>query len=205
MKDLEIYLLNKVLPKYCNYDSAHNEEHIKSVVSNSFEIAKEYDVDLKMIYTIAIYHDLGLKYGRDDHHLTSAKELLSDENLLEWFNEEQLEIMARAIEDHRASNDYRPRSIYGLIISEADRCLDADTVISRTVAYGLTKYNNLSKQEHYDRVRHHLVDKYGENGYLKLWLKTSLNERRLLALRTIINNDEELRLKFNYYYEMGGR
>lgn len=41
--------------------------------------------------------------------------------------------MREAVEDHRASSDHEPRSIYGKIVAEADRIIDTDTTLRRTV------------------------------------------------------------------------
>ncbi len=45
--------------------------------------------------------------------------------------------MREAVEDHRASTDHEPRSLYGKIVAEADRIIDPDTTLRRTVQYGL--------------------------------------------------------------------
>ena len=37
------------------------------------ELAKKYDVDLDMVYTIASYHDLGHYIDRNTHEIISAK------------------------------------------------------------------------------------------------------------------------------------
>ena len=76
-----------------------------------------------MVYVIAAYHDLGLYEGREFHHITSGKVLLADETLRRWFTDEQLLQMKEAIEDHRASNKQAPRTIYGMIVAEADRII----------------------------------------------------------------------------------
>jgi uncharacterized protein len=45
--------------------------------------------------------------------------------------------MREAVEDHRASASHSPRSIYGKIVAEADRDIEKDIVIRRTIQYGL--------------------------------------------------------------------
>ena len=57
--------------------------------------------------------------------------------------------MADAAEDHRASAKHEPRSIYGRIVAEADRVIDAETVIRRTIQYGLDHYPSLDRDGHY--------------------------------------------------------
>ena len=54
--------------------------------------------------------------------------------------------MKEAVEDHRASNKHVPRSIYGKIVAEADRIIDPDITLRRTVQYGLSNYPELDKE-----------------------------------------------------------
>ncbi len=54
--------------------------------------------------------------------------------------EEEIETVAQAAEDHRASSDHDPRSIYGRIVAEADRLIDPVTIIRRTIQYVLSHY-----------------------------------------------------------------
>ena len=43
--------------------------------------------------------------------------------------------LKEAIEDHRVSLEYEPRSDYGKIISSADRTTSIDSVLQRTHSY----------------------------------------------------------------------
>ena len=113
--------------------------------------------------------------------------------------EESLE-MKEAIEDHRASNKQAPRSIYGKIVAEADRIIDPEITLRRTVQYGLSHYPEMDKEHQYERFRKHLADKYAEGGYLKLWIPQSDNAGRLAELRHLIANEEKLREVFNKLY-----
>ena len=117
-----------------------------------------------MVYTVAAYHDLGLCEGREFHHIVSGKILLADETLRQWFTDEQMLQMKEAIEDHRASNRDAPRSIYGKIVAEADRIIDPEVTLRRTVQYGLSHYPEMDKEQQYERFRKHLADKYAEGG-----------------------------------------
>lgn len=45
---------------------------------------------------------------------------------------------AQAAEDHRASGRSEPRSIYGKLVAEADRVIDCETIIRRTIQFGCT-------------------------------------------------------------------
>lgn len=136
------------------------------------------------------------------HHIVSGRILLEDNFLRSKFNGTQLEIMRNAVEDHRASGKHKPRSIYGMIVAEADRQIDIETILRRTVQYGMTNYPEYGYEEHYARFLSHLNDKYAEGGYLKLWIPESDNARRLAQLRAVIKDEALLKDMFSkIYYE----
>ncbi|WP_289158040.1 HD domain-containing protein [uncultured Muribaculum sp.] len=200
-QSLKNYIETDILPLYDSFDAAHQRNHVEMVIEQSKTIATDLDVNMDMAYTIAAYHDTGLTADRKSHHLVSGKIVREDMRLRHWFREEQIEVMAQACEDHRASSDHEPRSIYGKIVAEADRFIDPDTIILRTVQYGLANYPELDKEGHWLRTLKHLHEKYAEGGYLRLWFDNSPNVVRLNALREIITNEPLLLNKFNIQYE----
>ena len=158
-----------------------------------------------MAYVTAAYHDLGLEGPRAIHHLTSGKILISDTRLKKWFSAEQMKIMKEAVEDHRASASHAPRSIYGKIVAEADRELEPDTVFRRTILYGRDHYPEMSMEQQWDRFTEHLENKYSVNGYIKLWIPGSENEKNLKVIRDYINNRTALRALFDKIFnELNG-
>ena len=200
-ESLKNYIEINVLPLYDGFDAAHQRNHVDMVIAQSLEIAAHLDVDLNMVYAVAAYHDTGLTAERKTHHLVSGRIVREDMWLRDWFSEEQIETMAQACEDHRASSNHEPRSIYGRLVAEADRFIDPDTIILRTVQYGLANYPELDKEGHWLRTLDHLHEKYAKGGYLRLWFENSPNVARLQTLREVINNEALLREKFDYLYE----
>ena len=97
-------------------------------------------INSDMVYVIAAFHDLGLVNDRENHHKDSRIILEADEFVKIHFTAEQIRIMGEAVEDHRASNSQKPRSKYGLIVAEADRFIEPETIIRRTIQYGLANY-----------------------------------------------------------------
>lgn len=198
---LQNYIETSILPLYDGFDAAHRRNHVDMVIEQSMAIAADLDVDMNMVYTIAAYHDTGLIEGRETHHIVSGRIIREDVWLRKWFSEQQIKTMAQACEDHRASSDHEPRDIYGKIVAEADRFIDPDTIILRTVQYGLANYPELDKAGHWQRTLHHLHEKYAEGGYLRLWFENSPNTARLNALREILKDEQLLREKFDYLYD----
>ena len=198
------HIEGEILPRYEAFDKAHDRRHAFMVMSNSLKLAQHYDVDMQMVYTIAAYHDLGLKAGREQHHTVSARIVREEKRLKKFFTSEQIEMIADAVEDHRASNNKPPRTIYGKIVAEADRIIDSDTIMRRTMQYGLSHYPSLTKTGHMQRAVEHIKEKYGNGGYLKLWIPESDNADKLQQFRTLIENESELveNLKRIYDEEM---
>lgn len=200
-EELVGYIEEHILPRYEDYDAAHRRDHIEGVVERSMSLAEYYDVEPEMVYTIAAYHDLGLPEGRENHHISSARMLAEDQMLRRWFSPEQIATMRDAVEDHRASAGHPPRTIYGMIVAEADRQIVPEVVVRRTVQYGLAHYPELSKEQHWERFVGHLHEKYDYGGYLKLYIPHSENAVRLEELRRLIAQPEALREAFEEIFE----
>lgn len=195
--DLVEFIETQILPQYATFDKAHNMEHVTRVIRRSLELARKTGVDINMAYTIAAYHDLGLTGPRAIHHLTSGKILMADARLKRWFSADQLKMMKEAVEDHRASASRTPRSIYGKVVAEADRDIEPETVIRRTIQYGLANYPQLDHEGHWKRFMQHMDEKYSVNGYIRLWIQGSENERKLNELRQLIAEPAKMRPVFD--------
>ena len=194
------YIETEILPRYEAFDKAHQRDHADYVIRQSLELAKHYDVDMDMVYAIAAYHDTGLAVDRKTHHLESGKVVRNDKRLVEWFTEDQIEIMAQAVEDHRASNKNEPRSIYGKIVAEADRQIDGMTILRRTIQFGLNHYPDLDREGHWGRTLEHINEKYAEGGYLRLWIPESPNAVRLREFQSMVKDTILLRKHFDEIY-----
>ena len=195
-KSLEEYCEREIIPRYAAFDKAHREDHVRTVIEQSLMLARHYDVNVDMVYAAAAYHDLGLAEGRETHHLASGRIIRNDNALARWFTPEQTETIAQAAEDHRASSKHEPRSIYGRILAEADRVIDGETIVRRTIQYGLSHYPELDPEGHWERTLAHLREKYGYGGYLHLYIPESPNAGRLEALRALIDSPSDLRVVF---------
>ena len=194
------YIESEILTRYDAFDKAHQRDHADYVINQSLELSRHYDVDMDIVYAIAAYHDTGLAVDRKTHHLESGKIVRCDSRLSEWFTPEQIETMAQAVEDHRASNKHEPRSIYGKIVAEADRQIDGMTILRRTVQFGLNHYPDLDREGHWERTLEHLNEKYAEGGYLQLWIPESPNAQRLKEFQSMIKDMSLLRKLFEEIY-----
>ena len=198
--DLREYIATNIIPRYSKFDEGHAVSHVTKVMERALALACRYDVNPDMVFTAAAYHDLGIKEDRKTHNIISARMVREDSALSQWFTPEQIDIIADAAEDHRASLGYEPRTIYGKITAEADRLIFPDMVVERCIQYGRAKHPELDKEGQWERVAAHLEQKYGRNGYLKVWLPESSNAVMLEKLRDIIDDKIALREMFDKLY-----
>lgn len=191
-KSLEDYIYSEIVPKYAAFDPAHREDHAEEVIENTVRLYNKApeeirsSLDIEMLFTAAACHDLGRINGKERHHIDSGIIIRNDSRLKEWFDDAQIELIAQAAEDHRASNKEEPRSMYGKIVAEADRLIDTETIIRRTLLYGMSRYPEMDPNDQIDRALDHLYDKYGDDGYLRLWIPWSDNALRLFSLRCLL-------------------
>ena len=215
---LEQYIYEVIVPRYAEFDAAHREDHALTVIRQSVELMNQRDswladnsdsaenwrleIRYDILLAAAACHDLGLVNGRERHHLDSGEIVRNDVRLREWFTESEVEIIAQAAEDHRASGKSVPRSIYGMIVAEADRVIDGENIIRRTIQFGFKHYPGLDREGHISRAVEHLNEKYGRGGYLKLWIPWSDNAARLSAFQDTIANQSVLRSEVVRIYDL---
>ena len=169
--ELKKYIETKIFPLYERNEPSHGIKHIHTVINRSLHIAKEYEVNKNIVYTVAAYHDLGHYINPKIHEKLSAEIFMKDDKIKKWFTEEEIQIIKEAIEDHRASSNHEPRSIYGKIVSTADRTIKSiDVCIKRAYTYYINNFPSIPKKEQIQKVYEHLNDKYGPNGYAKTYL-----------------------------------
>ena len=216
-QELKKYIYEEVVPRYREFDDAHKEDHVLTVIAQAMHLlsgreewisSQEFvdpfwltSIDENMLLAAAACHDLGLVNGRDNHHKDSGIIIRSDSRLAQWFTPEQIEVIAQAAEDHRASGKGAPRSIYGMIVAEADRVIDGETIIRRTVQFGFKHYPDLDREGHIARAIAHLHEKYGRGGYLRLWIPWSENAVRLNALQDTIADQEAILSEVERIYD----
>ena len=157
------FLEQEIVPRYDAFDAGHRRDHVLYVMQESQNLAQYYPtVRRDMLLVAAAYHDLGMEVGRKVHHIESARIVREDKRLTQWFTPQEIETIAQAAEDHRASSDHDPRSIYGRIVAEADRQIDGDTISRRARQLSVKHYPGLSKEENYHRLLEHMAEKYDE-------------------------------------------
>ena len=192
-RDLQAYIENNIFPEYEKNEKGHGIDHIKYVIERSFQLVKEnsLDVNPNMVYTIASYHDIGHHIDSKTHEIISADIMSKDKNLSRFFTDDELVIIKEAIEDHRASAKDDPRSIYGRIVSSADRNNRVEDCLRRTYTYGKKLNPDATDEELFLRAYDVLVNKFGEDGYAKFYFKDTQYENFLKDLRDLLKDKKK--------------
>ena len=187
------YIEEEIFPKYKEL-KGHTSKHIEQVIERSLKFAEQAPgVNLDMVYVIAAYHDLGRLIDNDTHNIESAKMLKADKFLQKHFSDEEIETMAEAVEDHRASLGREPRSIYGKIVSSADRNPNSDDMLERCYDYTKLLHPEMSEDEIIEEARMRLRKKYTPDGYAAktMYFKDEGFENMLEELERITRTPEE--------------
>ncbi len=195
-KDLKKCIEENIFPQYENNNiGGHGIDHIKYVIERSFEIIKEFnlDVDKNMAYVTAAYHDLGYKRNPEKHEEVSSEMFKEDQNMNKFFNEEQINAIADAIADHRASSKHEARNIYGKIVSSADRNISVNTTLKRSILFYKTKYKNenIKDMDIIENSYKKLSSKYGKGGYAKMYYPDNKYNEFIKSMEELIENKDE--------------
>ena len=204
------YVEKEIIPRY--QIAGHQTEHIRQVISRSLNFAEQINdkkieitdftgcpsrkINLDMCYVIAAFHDLGRLIDDETHEKISAEMLLEDHTLPNFFTKKELKTMAEAVEDHRASSKHDPRSIYGKIVSSADRNTNPNTMLKRCYEKVREDYPAETKDEIVERVRKILRQKYGDkSGYAakKMYFKDPDFEAGLEKIEELTRDPIEFR------------
>lgn len=198
-EDLKKYISEEIFPKYNLVDKGHGSEHIDYVIRRSLEFAKSIEgINYDMVYTIAAYHDLGNLVDRERHEEISAQMFLEDDHMKNFFNDEERTIIKEAIEDHRASLKGEPRSIYGKIVSSADRNTSVKDCLLRTYHYGKKHFPDYSMDEQVDRAIGVLDEKFNlanESSH-KMFFEDREYDKFLEDLNALLKDREEFKKEF---------
>lgn len=192
---LQKYIETNILPRYNNNIGGHGIDHIRQVISRSFEIIEEFNLEVNdsLVYTIAAYHDLGYAIDPDNHEQVSADLFLQDTTVIGFFSEEEINIIYEAIIDHRASLEYEPRSIYGKIVSSADREISVHNMLMRSYLYQQDKHQ--SENPTVDQIIEYsykkLSSKYGQGGYAKMYYPDQKYQEFIQEMQRLLNNKNE--------------
>lgn len=197
--ELKKYIESVIFKEYDKNDYGHGINHIKYVIDRSFKFASTVpDINYDMIYTIAAYHDIGHHIDAKNHEKVSAEILMGDDNLKKFFTDDEIKIMSEAVYDHRASMEGEPRSIYGKIVSSADRNVLVEIPLRRTYLYRKEHNPNDSLEKIMEESREHILNKFGKKGYAttKMYFEDLEYKKFLEDITALASDKERFRNKY---------
>ena len=185
-----------ILTQYdANNVGGHGREHIETVIARCFELAEEFhlDVDPNMVYTAAAFHDIGYKQNPDEHEAVSSEIFKNTPEITLFFTDEQKQMIAEAIVDHRASLEYEARSVYGKLVSSADREISVENMLERSILYQADKHKdeNPTVGQVIDYSYKKLSSKYGKGGYAKMYFQDKKYLDYLQTMQEILDNKDK--------------
>ena len=202
-KGLKKYIEEYILPQYENNDKGHGRSHIEYVTERCFKFATQFhNINRDMLYAIASFHDIAHHIDKARHEILSAEIFYKDEEMKRFFTDDERLIIKQAIEDHRASAESEPRSVYGKIVSSADRSTDVEDFLRRTHAYTLKHFRGISEEEIIERGYTHTKEKYGATGYAKHYVEDEQYNAFRNKINEIINDRNLFRKVYKSVNEM---
>ena len=194
-KEIKKYIEEQVLPQYDTNIGGHGRDHIETVINRSFEIINEFNLDVNknMAYVVAAYHDIGYKVDPDNHEQVSSEDFLKDEKIKSFFSDEDIQIIAEAIVDHRASLEYEARSIYGKIVSSADRETSVENMLKRSFLYQADKHKDEkpSVKQVIEYSFKKLTKKFGKEKKKKMYYPDEKYTSYLSEMQELLENKEK--------------
>lgn len=189
------YIEEKIFPQYDTNIGGHGIEHIKNVINRSFELNELFHLNLNpnMVYVIAAFHDMGYKVDPENHEQVSADMFYQDEVMKYFFSDEDRQIIYEAIIDHRASLEYEARSVYGKLVSSADRAIDIDIALWGIILFQRDKHKdeNLSDLDIIEYAYKKLASKYGRGGYAKMYFPDQKYQDFLNSMQKLVADKEK--------------
>ena len=101
--------------------------------------------------------------------------------------------LTEAIVDHRASLEYEARSVYGKLVSSADRAIDVDDMLRRSIAFQTEKHKseNPTIEQIIEYSFKKLSSKYGNGGYAKMYFQDDKYKDYLAKMNKILSDKNE--------------
>ncbi|MCI8670499.1 MAG: HD domain-containing protein [Bacilli bacterium] len=192
------YVQENIFPEYLKNDLGHGIFHIKEVIRRAFMLNENLDLKLddNMIFAMASFHDLGKYINHEIHEQIAASKFMEDEKMKEFFSNDERNIIKEAILDHRSSFRDNPRSIYGKLISSADRNTSVKLVFIRSFFVGQERTPDMTIEEFLDFTFKRLTKRYSILEPERMFLEDNVYKKFLEEMRELLCNEELFKNKY---------
>lgn len=197
---LKKYIEENYFPEYEKNDKGHGLAHMLEVVRRSFALNDTFQLGLdeNMIYLMATLHDVGKHINSENHPFISASIFYQDETFRTFFDENQRLIMKEAIEDHGHAKE-GIRSIYGKLLSSADRNTSIRVVFIRSFHVAHERTPDMNIEEYLDFTWKRLKKRYSEEKPENMFFEDETYKTFLQEMRDLLKREEEFK---NLYCEI---
>lgn len=196
--ELKLYIEEHIFPEYSKNDGGHNIAHILEVIRRSFALNDTFKLGLNdnMMYAIASCHDWGKYIDHEKHHLIAADNFMKDEGMKKFFTDEERKTIKEAIEDHRSSKEDEPRSVYGKLISSADRNTRIEIVFIRSFFVAHERTPEMNIEEYLDYTIKRLSKKYDEENPENMFFEDETYRVFIEDMRALLKKEEEFKNRY---------
>ena len=196
--ELKEYISKNIFPEYSKNDGGHNIAHILEVIRRSFALNDTFKLGLddNMMYAIASCHDWGKYIDHERHHLIAAENFMNDLGMKKFFTDEERKTIKEAIEDHRSSKEEEPRSVYGKLISSADRNTRIEIVFIRSFFVAHERTPEMNIEEYLDYTIKRLSKKYDETNPENMFFEDETYKVFIEDMRNLLKNEKEFKERY---------
>ena len=196
--ELKEYITKNIFPEYSKNDGGHNIAHILEVIRRSFALNDTFKLGLddNMMYAIASCHDWGKYIDHERHHLIAAENFMNDLGMKKFFTDEERKTIKEAIEDHRSSKEEEPRSVYGKLISSADRNTRIEIVFIRSFFVAHERTPEMNIEEYLDYTIKRLSKKYDETNPENMFFEDETYKVFIEDMRNLLKNEKEFKERY---------
>jgi len=196
--ELRRYIEAEIFPQYTKNDRAHGILHIREVIRRAFLLNQTFALQLNpnLLYAAAAYHDLGKHIDGDRHEFISAELFQQDQKLAEFFSDAERQLIAEAIEDHRSSKSDHPRSVYGELLSSADRNTRIEMVFVRSFFVGKDRTPTTLVRDFLHSNFQRLARRYSEDDPENMFFADEEYRNFLAEIRQLLRDEDTFNQRY---------
>lgn len=183
---------------YEENDKAHGIVHIVEVIRRIFALNDTFNLhlDKNMLFAIASYHDLGKHENHQIHEKIAARKFYEDEVMKKFFNEDERVIIRDAIMDHRSSLKDEPKTVYGKLISSADRNTSIEMVFIRSFFVAHERDPEKDIESYLEFTHDRLSKKYSEDSPENMFFEDETYKIFLSDMRDLLKDKEKFKERY---------
>ena len=192
---LRSYVEENVFPLWELNDKGHGPIHRTEVIRRIFALNETFHLKLNpnMLFVIASYHDVGKYIDHKKHHLIAAEKFMEDVGMKRFFNDDERKVIKEAMEDHRSSKEDEPRSVYGKLISSADRNTTIEMVFIRSFFVAKDRMPDMNINEYLDYTVNRLRKRYGEENPENMFFEDDVYQVFLKDMRNLLSRPDDFK------------